>query len=137
MPAYKHLIENVLPEATRLKLGMFEQHHLDAMVFPYWSSFASPISNPAFSVPDPTFVPSTRPQPAIFAGYSSVGFPGIVVPMGIGSQGLPMTISFMGKPYSDGQLLGYAYDYEQASQLRAPSPLVPPLRSETMVAPTS
>jgi amidase len=137
MPAYKHLVENVLPEATRLKLGMFETHDLDAMVFPYSSSFASPISNPAFSIPDPTFVPSTRPQPSIFAGYSSIGFPAIVVPMGIGSQGLPMTISFMGRPYSDGQLLGYAYDYEQASQLRAPSPLVPPLRGETLVAPTS
>jgi amidase len=137
MPAYKNLIEKVLPEATRLKLAMFDKDHLDAMVFPYQTSFASPISNPAFSIPDPTFVPSTRPQPSIFAPYSSVGFPGIVVPMGIGSQGLPMTISFMGRPYSEGQLLGYAYDYEQASQLRAPSPLVPPLPGETLVAPTS
>jgi amidase len=137
MPAYKNLIEKVLPEATRLKLAMFDKHHLNAMVFPYQSSFAAPISNPVFSIPDPTFVPSTRPQPSIFAGYSSVGFPGIVVPMGIGSQGLPMTISFMGKPYSDGQLLGYAYDYEQASRLRAPSPIVPPLPGETLVAPTS
>jgi amidase len=136
MPAYKNLVEKVLPEATRLKLAMFEKYKIDAMVFPYWSSFAAPISNPAFSIPDPTYVPSNRPQPAIFAGYSSVGFPGIVVPMGIGSQGLPMTISFMGKPYSDGQLLGYAYAYEQASQLRAPSPLVPPLPGETLVAPT-
>jgi amidase len=76
-------------------------------------------------------VPSTRPQPSIFAGYSSVGFPAIVAPMGFGSQGLPMTISFMGRPYSEGQLLGYAYDYERASQLRAPSPLVPPLPGET------
>jgi amidase len=136
MPAYKHLIEKVLPEATRLKLAMFDQHDLDAMVFPYQTSFASPISNPAFSIDDPTFVPSTRPQPSIFAGYSSIGFPGVVVPMGIGSQGLPMTISFMGRPYSDGRLLGYAYDYEQASRLRAPSPLVPPLRDETRLAPT-
>ena len=137
MPAYQHLVQNVLPEATRLKLAMFDQYNLDAMVFPYWSSFAHPISNPAFSISDPTYVPSTRPQPAIFAGYSSVGFPGIVVPMGIGSQGLPMTISFMGRPYSDGKLLGYAYDYEQASRLRAPSPLVPPLPGETLIAPTS
>jgi amidase len=136
MPAYKNLIAKVLPEATRLKLAMFKKYHLDAMVFPYWTSFASPISNPAFSIPDPTFVPSSRPQPSIFAGYSSIGFPGIVVPMGIGSQGLPMTISFMGRPYTDGQLLGYAYDYEQASQLRAPSPLVPPLQGETFSAPT-
>ena len=132
MPAYKNLVENVLPEATRLKVGMFKQHRLDAMVFPYTTSFASPISNPVYSIPDPTFVRSTRPQPAIFAGYSSIGFPGIVVPMGIGTQGLPATISFMGKPYSDGQMLGYAYAYEQASRLRAPSPLVPPLPGETL-----
>jgi amidase len=132
MPAYKNLIENVLPEATRLKLAMFEQYDLDAMVFPYQTSFASPIRNPAFSIADPTFVRSPRPQPSIFAGYSSIGFPGIVVPMGFGTQGLPMDISFMGKPYSDGELLGYAYDYEQASRLRAPSPLTPPLPGETL-----
>jgi amidase len=111
---------------------MFEQHDLDAMVFPYQTSFASPISNPAFSILDPTFVRSTRVQPSIFGPYSSVGFPGIVVPMGFGTQGLPMAISFMGKPYSEGQLLAYAYDYEQASQLRAPSPLVPPLPGEVL-----
>ncbi|MGW3623031.1 hypothetical protein [Streptomyces sp. NPDC000880] len=107
------------------------------MVFPYTTSFASPISNPAFSISDPTFVPSTRPQPATFAGYSSIGFPGIAVPMDIGTQRLPMTISFMGRPYSDGQLLGYAYAYEQASRLRVPSPLVPPIPGEKLGAPAS
>lgn len=132
MPAYKELVSRVLPEATRLKLRMFREHDLDAMVFPYQTSFASPISNPVFSIPDPTYVRSTRPQPAIFAGYSSVGFPGIVVPMGFGTQGLPMNLSFMGKPYSEGDLLGYAYDYEQASRKRAPSPIAPPLPGETI-----
>jgi amidase len=136
MPVYQNLVNKVLPEATRLKLAMFDKDRLDAMVFPYQTTFGAPISNPAFSIPDPTFVNSTRPQPSIFAGYSSVGFPGIVVPMGRGSQGLPMTISFMGRPYSDGHLLGYAYDYEQASKLRVPSPLVPPLPGETLPAPT-
>lgn len=134
MPAYKNLVDNILPEATRLKLAMFQQYNLDAMVFPYQTSFASPIRNPAFAIDDPTFVRSTRLQPSIFAGYSSVGFPGVVVPMGIGSQGLPMTISFMGKPHSDGAMLGYAYAYEQASKLRRPSPLVPPLKGETIPA---
>ncbi len=134
MPAYKNLVTNILPEATRLKLAMFQQYNLDAMVFPYQTSFAAPIRNPAFTIDDPTFVRSTRLQPSIFAGYSSVGFPGVVVPMGIGSQGLPMTISFMGKPHSDGAMLGYAYAYEQASKLRRPSPLVPPLKGETIPA---
>ncbi|WP_159001078.1 amidase family protein [Streptomyces sp. SBT349] len=126
-PEYRNLIDNVLPEATRLKLAMFDRYDLDAMVFPYESSFASPISNPVLSVDDPTYVPSSRPKPSTFGGYSSVGFPGIVVPMGFGSQGLPMTISLMGRPYSEGLLLGYAYDYEQESRLRAPSPHFPAL----------
>jgi amidase len=132
MPAYKNLVQNILPEATRLKLAMFDKHDIDAMVFPYQTSFASPIRNPAFSIADPTFVSSSRPQPSIFAPYSSVGFPGIVVPMGFGSQGLPMDISFMGRPYSEGKLLGLAYDYEQSSELRAPSPLAPPLPGEVV-----
>jgi amidase len=97
------------------------------LVFPYQSSFAPPISNPSFKIDDPTFVASTKPQPAILAGYSSVGFPSIVVPMGFGSQGLPMDIAFFGKPYDEGKLIGFGYAYEQASKHRKPSPLLPPL----------
>lgn len=132
-PAYRNLIENVLPKATQLKLAIFDTYRLDALVFPYQTSFAPPISNPVYSINDPTFVESDRPNPATIAGYSSVGFPGIVVPMGFGSQGLPMTISFFGRPYSEGKLISYAYDYEQASKKRRPSPLVPPLPGEVIV----
>lgn len=122
-PAYKNLIENVLPKSTELQLALFESYDLDALVFPYQTTFAPPISNVVFSVDDPTFVPSIAPSPATLAGYNSVGFPGIVVPMGFGSQGLPMALSFFGKPYEEGKLISYAYDYEQATKLRAPSHL--------------
>jgi amidase len=107
---------------------------VDALVFPYSSSFASPIRNPVYGLDDPTWVGSSRPQPAILAAYSSVGFPGIVVPMGFGSQGLPMTISFFGRPYEEGRLIRYAYAYEQASMKRRPPGLVPPLAGETIGA---
>ena len=126
-PAYQQLITEELPAAAAYKQSLFDDHDLDAMVFPYEASFASPVSNPVETIDDPTYVRDSTPQAAIFAGYSDPGFPGIVVPMGFGSQGLPMDLSFMGKPYSDGELLGYAYDYEQATKLRAPSPLTPPL----------
>jgi amidase len=129
-PAYKNLIENVLPQATELKLALFDAYDLDALVFPYQTSFAPPINNPVYSVNDPNFMRSSIPSPATIAGYSSVGFPGIVVPMGFGSQGLPTAISFFGKPYEEGKLISYAYDYEQATKLRAPSPLVPSLPGE-------
>jgi len=126
-PEFQNLVNNLLPAAAEYKLSLFDDHDLDALVFPYEASFAAPISNPVETVEDPTYVPDTTPQAAIFAGYSDPGFPGIVVPMGFGSQGLPMDISFMGKPYSEGQLIAYAYDYEQASREREPSPLTPPL----------
>ncbi len=72
---------------------------------------------------------SEIPVPATLAGYSSVGFPCIVVPMGIGTQGLPAVLAFFGRPYDEGPLLGYAYAYayEQASRKRVPPPLLPPL----------
>ena len=43
-----------------------------------------------------------------------------------------MTITFFGKPYGEKAILGFAYAYEQASKLRKPSPLVPPLKGETI-----
>jgi amidase len=42
----------------------------------------------------------------------------------LGSQGLPMAVSFMGRPYDDHDIIGYAFDYEQATKLRRPPPLL-------------
>jgi amidase len=135
-PAYINLIDNLLPEATRINLALFDSFDLDAMVFPYHNNFASPIKNPVYSVNDPSFKPGPSiTSPATIAGYASVGFPGIVVPMGFGSAGLPTAISFFGKPYDEGKLISYAYDYEQATQLRSPSTLLPPLAGETVHVP--
>ena len=126
-PAYRRLVEEILPQATADKLALFEGADVDVLVFPYLTSFASVISNPVYELADPSYVASEVPLPATLAGYSSVGFPCIVVPMGIGTQGLPMALAFFGKPYDEGPLLGYAYAYEQASGKRMPPPLLPPL----------
>jgi amidase len=131
-PEYKDFIENQMPRATAEKLAVFENHGVEALVFPYVPTFAQPIKNPIYTIDDPAFVNSDAPVPATMSGYSSVGFPSIVVPMGFGSQGLPMTISFFGKPYEEKKIIGFAYAYEQASKLRKPSKLVPPLDGETI-----
>ena len=131
-PEYKDFIENQMPRATAEKLAVFENHGVDALVFPYVPTFAQPIKNPVYTIDDPAFVNSDAPVPATMSGYSSVGFPSIVVPMGFGSQGLPMTITFFGKPYEEKMIIGFAYAYEQASRLRKPSKLVPPLNDETI-----
>jgi amidase len=125
---YQDLVQEVLPKATADKLAMFERYNLDILVFPYETRFAGVIKSPVYSLEDPTYVSSDIPSPATLAGYNSTGFPCIVVPMGIGSQGLPMGIAFFGKPYDEGPLLGYAFAYEQASMKRKPPPLLPPLK---------
>jgi amidase len=130
-PAYQDMINNVLPNLTRLKLAIYEQHGVDALVFPYQPTFAAPINNPVQKVNDPTFVAAPgRPNPANLGGYSSIGFPMIIVPMGFGTQGLPMGIAIMGRPYDEGRIIGYAYDYEQATIMRHPPPLLPSLPGE-------
>jgi len=130
-PAYQDMITNVLPMLTKLKLAIYERQQVDVLVFPYQPAFAPPISNPVETVEDPTYVAAPdRPLPWNLGGYGSVGFPMIVVPMGFGTQGLPMGIAFMGRPYEEGRIIGYAYDYEQATKLRRPSPLLPPLPGE-------
>jgi amidase len=46
------------------------------------------------------------------------GFPDISVPAGMTKDGLPVTISFMGKAFGEPMILGYAYDFEQAARAR-------------------
>ena len=56
------------------------------------------------------------------AGYgiaAVAGTPSITVPMG-DSHGLPLGLAFMGRAYSEPELLGFAYAYEQASHARKP-----------------
>ena len=132
-PVYVDLVESLLPRNTRRKLDVFEAHDLDALVFPYNPSFAPPSRDPTFTADDPTYVSARGLRsPSTLAGYGSVGFPSIVVPMGFGSQELPMNIGFLGRPYDEGRLIGYAYDYEQATLARRPPPLAPPLAGEVI-----
>ena len=56
------------------------------------------------------------------AGYgvaAVAGTPSITVPMG-DISGLPIGLSFMGRAYSEAELLGFAFAFEQASQARKP-----------------
>jgi amidase len=46
------------------------------------------------------------------------GFPDLTVPAGTTNNGLPVAISFLGQAFSEPQLLGYAYDFEQATHAR-------------------
>ena len=53
-----------------------------------------------------------------------IGVPAVVVPAGFYATGLPFGLEIAARPWQDGDLLGYAYAYEQATRHRRPPVLV-------------
>jgi Asp-tRNA(Asn)/Glu-tRNA(Gln) amidotransferase A subunit family amidase len=61
---------------------------------------------------------------------SATGLPGIIMPGGYTKENLPVAIQFVGKPWSDLNLLQVAYGYEKASKRRKLPESVPVLPGE-------
>jgi hypothetical protein len=61
-------------------------------------------------------LPAPTDSPTNLANES--GFPDLIVPAGMTWSGLPVTISFFGQAFSEGQVLAYGYDFEQATKAR-------------------
>jgi Asp-tRNA(Asn)/Glu-tRNA(Gln) amidotransferase A subunit family amidase len=59
-----------------------------------------------------------------------VHVPSISVPAGFTSAGLPVGITFLGRPFSDPAMVKLAYAYEQATGYRCPPESAPPLPGE-------
>ena len=63
-----------------------------------------------------------------FVGSSTAaavaGYPDITVPAGH-DHGLPIGVTFIGGRWAEPKLIGYAYDYEQATHIRVPPQFIP------------
>ena len=57
----------------------------------------------------------------------------MVVPAGFTAQGLPVGITFFGRPYSEPSIIKFAYAYEQATRHRRPPRTTPPLASTATI----
>lgn len=70
--------------------------------------------------PAPSLSPSLAawPAPNRFQMSNITGNPAIVVPSGFSKAGLPLSVHFIGRPFEDAALLGFAHAYEQATQWR-------------------
>jgi amidase len=97
-------------QLTAIKAGinaLFAKHKLDAIVYP-----TSP--RPATLILPPTPAPGAGgDSPTSFANQT--GYPDLIVPAGMTKDGLPVTISFFGLAFTEAKLLGYGYDFEQAT----------------------
>ena len=102
--------------------GIFADHRLDAIVYP---------TSPRTALPYAGGGPSTSADSATnFANLT--GFPDLIIPAGMTKEGLPVTISFFGPAFSEPKLLGYGYDFEQATVARAQPKNTPPLFTDTI-----
>jgi amidase len=60
------------------------------------------------------------------------GFPDLVLPAGVASDGLPVAISLLGRAFTEGKLLGYGFDFEQATKARVLPKNTPKLPSDAL-----
>ena len=70
-------------------------------------------------------------SPSAIAGYGSVTVPaGFIGP-------LPIGVSFIGGRWSEPQLIGFAYDFEQATHVRVPPKFIPSIGADPVAAAAS
>lgn len=94
-----------------------DQFHLDGLIYP--SAQMPP--------PDETMAQDGRLSsgPHSATGWvNRIGVPAIVVPAGFYPNGLPFGLEISARRWKDGDLLGWAYGFEQATRLRRPPVLV-------------
>ena len=98
-------------------VGALDAFHLDAVIYP---SAQSP-------PPDETMLQdgelSSGPHSAT-GWVNRIGVPAVVVPAGFYPDGLPFGLEIAARPWRDGDLLGWAYGFEQATKERRPPVLV-------------
>ena len=111
--------------------AIFEKYQLEALLYPS-------ANRPAGLLKPPPDTPAAAPAGPAAGGESAslfadeTGFPDIIVPAGMTKDGLPVTISFLGRAFSEPKLLGYAYDFEQATRARKLPKHTPALAADTI-----
>ena len=106
-PSYLALKNEQLAAIKAGITALFAKHQLDAIVYP-----TSPRPATLINPPTPP-AGGGADSPTSFANQT--GFPDLIVPAGMTKEGLPVTISFFGLAFTEAKLLGYGYDFEQAT----------------------
>jgi Asp-tRNA(Asn)/Glu-tRNA(Gln) amidotransferase A subunit family amidase len=91
--------------------------HLDGFVYP-----ATQMPPPDETMPQDGQI-SSGPH-SDTSWVNMIGVPAVVVPGGFYPDGLPFGLEISTRPWKDGDLLGWAYAYEQATRHRKPPVLV-------------
>src|SRR5262249_60244808 len=93
-----------------------ENHRPDGVISPTWSN--PPTKLGVLQSPAGDNSQMLSPQ---------TGFPAITVPMGFSYGSLPAGLTFLGRSFSEPDLIRFVYSYEQATKHRRPPGKFPPL----------
>jgi len=122
-PVYLAAKNEGLAMITSAVTATFSKHKLDAIIYP---TAPKPVE---LIMPDEASAPA-GPSPTRIANQT--GFPDLIIPAGMTKDGLPVAISFFGPAFSEGKLLSYGYDFEQAVHARVLPKTTPVLSGETI-----
>jgi Asp-tRNA(Asn)/Glu-tRNA(Gln) amidotransferase A subunit family amidase len=104
-------------QALHMYNDTLDRLHLDGYVYP-----AIQMPPPDETMPQDGQI-STGPH-SDTSWVNMLGVPAVVVPGGFYPDGLPFGLEISARPWKDGDLLGWAYAYEQATHHRHPPVLV-------------
>jgi amidase len=118
----------LLREETRqIVLRVMADHRLDALVYATYDQ--PPALIPPNAMTNPSFVDLADPgNNRRFAPI--LGFPAMSVPAGFTTDGLPVGIEFLAKPFAEPALFKIGYAFEQGTHHRKPPATTPALRGE-------
>jgi amidase len=125
-PGYLKVL--LLREETRqIVLRVMADNRLDALVYATYDQ--PPALIPANALTNSNFVELADPgNNRRFAPI--LGFPAISVPAGFTTDGLPVGIEFMAKPFAEPTLFKISYAFEQGTHHRKPPAKTPSLPGE-------
>ena len=132
---YTAVHDYALPMMRVVVDGMLDAQQLDAIVYPTASR------RPALIAALPPGAGTTTASALSAAGLAAsdianlTGFPDLIVPAGFTGDSLPVTLSFLGRAFSEQKLLAIGYSFEQATKARRRPVHTPALPGEAVERP--
>ncbi len=108
-------------QAWRLELRaifrkVLEEHELDGLLFP---QAGAPVPDLVEDPERPDYNPNNHPElPSNI--INALGVPVVTLPFGYYEDATPFVLAFIGRMWSEADLLAWAYDLEQATRARVP-----------------
>jgi amidase len=118
--------QRTVESSRQAVLALMADRHLDAFVYATFDH------QPVFIAPDVMTKPVIDDDRIGSNRKLSpfLGFPALTVPAGFTTDGLPVGIEFMARPFSEEMLFRFGYAYEQATHNRRPPGSMTALRDE-------